>query len=172
MPQGSSSPMRQQRFPRTVSLPHPRLSALAHPVPLPGDGTARVTVPEEGGRWRTPCRTAAPRTFAQPDLAQGMRRLTSAPARPSWQGRPAALASDPAAGSCQHRPTLDFSPTPGPAPQPHHGPHRGQGTPTPAPANQMFIFSTQEPRRKSVLGRGGGCRQRRAKAHPSVATQP
>lgn len=34
----------------------------------------------------------------------------------------------------------------------------------------MFIFPTREPRRKSILGQGGGCRQRRAKARPHCNT--
>lgn len=90
----------------------------------------------QGAVGAPPVPNHSPAHLAQPDLAQGVRRLTVSPCPPEPAGPASSLGSDPAAGSCQHHPTPDFSPTPGPAPQPRCGPHGGRGTPTPPPANR------------------------------------
>lgn len=164
LPRGSRDFLAPSAFPvpgRLPRLTRSRCRVTAEPG---------VTVP--GGCWRTPRRTTAPRTLAQPDLAQGARRLTSAPARPSRRGRPAALATTPLQAAANTARPQTSAPRRG---QPRYGPLGGGGTPTPPllqTAEQMLIFPMREPWHKSILRRGGGCQQRRAKAHPSVATQP
>lgn len=172
MPQGSPYPAGQPRFPRTVSLPHPRPFAPAHPVALPGDSRAGVTVP--GGLLAHPAPNHGPAHLAQPDLAQGARRLTSAPARPSRRGRPAALAATPLQAAANTARPQTSAPRRGQPCSPATDPSEDGAPQHPLlqTAEQMLIFPMREPRHKSILRRGGGCRQRRAKAHPSVATQP
>lgn len=130
----------------SLPLPHLQPFAQAHPVPLPGDGAGGLLVPPA------------------PNPLPAVHGLT--PRRVSIAGRqPLPIA----------RPSWLPTRTHTSAPQPRCGTRGGRGTPIPGsckPQSECWFFPTREPQRKSTLGRGGGCRQHRAKTHPSIATQP
>lgn len=109
------------RFPHTISQLHPQPSAAAQLVPVLGSGTG----PVPGSHWCNPHQATALCLSAQPDPAQGTRRLTSAPAHQ-------------AGGAGQQpwqRPHCGQLPAP---PDPRLQPHTGASPTTdpPAPANR------------------------------------